>query len=232
MSGIFLVTHPSKQQASECSRQPTKMDINVLEEQYHCLKQKQKLQTHVIVFKTDDAETVPGESMINAVLINKKFRKGKVLTEHIPTRKVNLDLPCGRNVQESSPWRIHLGIHRLVQGEHLKTPCDVGRNNNEKISKDSKKLLEEESVISHGELLTGSEQSIELLGKQGNSSPLEKTGSSSSSLTSVTSLVWTRSQISASKFAPSASKLTYYPFPQKKTPRISEAARKLGLYVP
>lgn len=188
------------------------------------------MEMHIIF--TDDAETVSGESMINAVLINKKFRKGKVLTEHIPTREVNLDLPCGRNVQESSPWRIHLGIHRLVQGEHLKTPCDVGRNNNEKISKDSKKLLEEESVISHGELLTGSEQSIELLGKQGNSSPLEKTGSSSSSLTSVTSLVWTRSQISASKFAPSASKLTYYPFPQKKTPRISEAARKLGLYVP
>lgn len=52
MSGIFLVTHPSKQQASDCSRQPTKMDINVLEERYNCLKQKQKLQTHVIVFKT------------------------------------------------------------------------------------------------------------------------------------------------------------------------------------
>lgn len=168
--------------------------------------------------------------MINTVLINKKSGKAKTLKEHIPTREVNLELPCSQNVQESSPWRIHLGIHRIAQGEHLKTSCDVGQNKNEEIRNDSIKLLEEESRISQGELLTGSEQSIKLLSKQGNSSPVEKTGSSSS-LTSVTSLVWTHPQISASKFAPSGSKLPYYPFPQKKSPRISEAAKRLGLYV-
>ncbi|XP_053121443.1 uncharacterized protein C9orf152 homolog isoform X2 [Hemicordylus capensis] len=225
------VTHPSKQQTSDCSGQPTKMDVSVLEEQYGYLKKKQKLQTHIIVFKTGENGTVPGESMVNAVLINKKTRKAKAFKEHIPIREVHLELPCSCNVEESSPWRIHLGIHRLEQGEHQKSPCNVIQKKTEETSTDSKILSQEESMMSCKELVTGTEQSIHLLSEQEKSSPAEVTDSSSSALTSVTSPVWTHSQISASKFAPSSSKLPYYPFPQKKTPRISEAARRLGLYV-
>lgn len=50
--GIFSLTHTAEQQNSDCDRQPTKMDVSLLEEQYDCIKQKQKLQTHIIVFKT------------------------------------------------------------------------------------------------------------------------------------------------------------------------------------
>lgn len=52
MTGIFSVTHTSEQQASDCDKQPTKMDVSLLEEQYDHIKQKQKLQSHIIVFKT------------------------------------------------------------------------------------------------------------------------------------------------------------------------------------
>ncbi|KYO46965.1 NEDD8 ultimate buster 1 [Alligator mississippiensis] len=48
------------------------MDVSILEEQYDCIKQKQKLQTHIIVFKTGENDSVHDESMVNAVLINKK----------------------------------------------------------------------------------------------------------------------------------------------------------------
>nr|XP_056713874.1 uncharacterized protein C9orf152 homolog [Euleptes europaea] len=232
MSGIFLVTHPSNQPASDCSGQPTKMDVSLLEEQYGCLKQKQKLQTHIIVFKTGERETVPEGPVVSTVLVNKKTRKAKAFKEHIPIRAVSLGLPCSGNIQESSPWRIHLGIHRLVEGEHGKAPWD------RQVHTNSETTLQEESTTSSEELLTGSEQSVESVSKEGNSSPAEKsessnpTGCTDAPVASVTSPVWTHSEISISKLAPAtSSKLTYYPFPQKKTPRISEAARRLGLYV-
>uniref|UniRef100_A0A2H6N8F2 Uncharacterized protein n=1 Tax=Micrurus carvalhoi TaxID=3147026 RepID=A0A2H6N8F2_9SAUR len=53
MTGIFLVSHSSNQQATDSSRRPSKVDMNRLQEQYHYLKEKQKLHTHVVVFKTD-----------------------------------------------------------------------------------------------------------------------------------------------------------------------------------
>lgn len=52
MSSIFLVSHSSNQQATDSARPPSKMDVNRLQEQYHYLKEKQKLHTHVVVFKT------------------------------------------------------------------------------------------------------------------------------------------------------------------------------------
>ncbi|CAI5789110.1 Hypothetical predicted protein [Podarcis lilfordi] len=231
MGGIFLVTHLSKQRASDCSGQPTKMDVSMLEEQYDSLKQKQKLQTHIIVFKTGENETVPGESMVSAVLINKKMRKAKAFKECAPVKEVSLELPCSENIQDSSPWRIHLEIHRLAHGEHQEVPLGAVQKNNEQVSADSEILSLKERVMTSEELLKGSEQSAGILSEQENSSPAETTDSSYSHLTSVTSPAWTHAQISVSKLAPTSNKLPYYPFPQKKTHKISEAARRLGLYV-
>ncbi|KFQ99545.1 Uncharacterized protein C9orf152, partial [Nipponia nippon] len=118
MTGIFLVTHTSEQQASDHDKQPTKMDVSLLEEQYDHIKQKQKLQSHIIVFKTGENESVLPESMVNAVLINKKVRRSKSFTERVPVRKVRLEATSSGTVQDNSLWRTHLGIHRLVQA-----PC-------------------------------------------------------------------------------------------------------------
>lgn len=51
-TAIFSVTHTSELQDSDHHKQPTKMDVSLLEEQYDHIKQKQKLQSHIIVFKT------------------------------------------------------------------------------------------------------------------------------------------------------------------------------------
>uniref|UniRef100_A0A8C0GCJ8 Chromosome 9 open reading frame 152 n=1 Tax=Chelonoidis abingdonii TaxID=106734 RepID=A0A8C0GCJ8_CHEAB len=240
--GIFLVTHTPEQQASDCDTQPTKMDVNLLEEQYDCIKQKQKLQTHIIVFKTDENQSVPGESMVNAVLINKKTRKQKEFKEHIPVRKVALELTSNGNVQDSSPWRTHLGIHRLLQADCQKTPCDLAHCKNEQISFDNERLTMKENVmLPYEKTLTASEQSTVSLNELGNSSmlnsPTEENSNSISGtcqqnpLKSVSPAIWTHQQISSTKCISISRKLSYYPFPQKKTPRISEAARRLGLYV-
>ncbi|XP_042330938.1 uncharacterized protein LOC121934473 [Sceloporus undulatus] len=213
MSGIFLVTHPSKQRASDCSRQPTKMDVSILEEQYDCLKQKQKQQTHIIVFKTDKNESMPKESMVNPVLINKNTIKAKVFKEHASIKEVCLELPHNGNIEDSSPWRIHLELHRLEQGEHQKVPCDVMQNKNEQIGNDSKLLSQKKSMVSCEESLKCSEESIKLLSEQKNLSPAEKRDSSDSSFAPVK---WTYSQMSVSKLASASNKLPYYPFPQKK----------------
>nr|XP_005297215.1 LOW QUALITY PROTEIN: uncharacterized protein C9orf152 homolog [Chrysemys picta bellii] len=227
--GIFLVTHTAEQQASDCDTQPTKMDVSLLEEQYDCMKQKQKLQTHIIVFKTDENQSVPGESMVNAILINKKIRKPKEFKEHIPVRKVTLELTSNGNVQDSSPWRTHLGIHRLLQTDCQKAPCDLAHCKNEQISFDNERLTVKENVmLPYEKTLTASEQSTVSLNELGNSSmlnsPTEENSNSVSGichkypLKSVSSAIWTHQQISSTKCIPISRKLSYYPFPRKKHP--------------
>ncbi|XP_032093900.1 uncharacterized protein C9orf152 homolog [Thamnophis elegans] len=210
MSGVFLVSHSSDQQATDSSRPPSKMDVNRLQEQYHYLKEKQKLHTHVVVFKTGGNGSIPKESMISAVLINKTMRKA------LKGREIKVDLPWQGNGQDSSPWRIHLGIHRLAR--HQGQPCDGVQNRIE------------HSMWSCEESLDSTEPAIAFAIKEENSRPPEEMVSSNSTRTSVTS-IWAYSSLNISASKPTSTKLSYYPFPQKKNPKISEAARKLGLYV-
>ncbi|KFP74960.1 Uncharacterized protein C9orf152, partial [Apaloderma vittatum] len=115
MTGIFSVTHTLEQQASDCGKRRSRMDVSLLEEQYDHIKQKQKLQSHMIVFKTGEHESVLQESMVNAVSVNKTVRRSKSFTECAPVRKVRLEVTSSGNVQDNSLWRTHLGIHRLGQ---------------------------------------------------------------------------------------------------------------------
>ncbi|XP_070582754.1 uncharacterized protein C9orf152 homolog [Erythrolamprus reginae] len=210
VSGVFLVSHSSKQQATDGSKPPSKMDVNQLQEQYHCLKEKQKLHTHVVVFKTGENGSIPRESMISAVLVNKSMRRA------LKGREFKVDLPCHGNGQDSSPWRIHLGIHRLAH--HQGKPCDSVHNRTE------------HSMWSCEESLDSTEPSIAFSIKEEDSPSPEETVSCNSTPSPVTS-IWAYSSLNLSASKPVSSKLSYYPFPQKKNPKISEAARKLGLYV-
>ncbi|XP_039204344.1 uncharacterized protein C9orf152 homolog isoform X1 [Crotalus tigris] len=209
MSGIFLVSHSSNQQATDGSRPPSQMDVNRLQEQYHYLKEKQKLHTHVVVFKTGGKGAIPRKSMISAVLIKKSMRKA------LKGREFKVGLPCHGNGQDSSPWRIH--IHHLAH--HQERPYDSLQNR----TGCGTWSCEEES-------LDGTEPAIAFSIKEENSHPSEEMVSSNSTRTSVTS-IWTYSSLNISASKPVSSKLSYYPFPQKKNPKVSEAAKKLGLYV-
>uniref|UniRef100_A0A8B9NYR3 TBC1 domain-containing protein n=1 Tax=Apteryx owenii TaxID=8824 RepID=A0A8B9NYR3_APTOW len=240
MTGIFSVTHTSEQQASDRDEQSTKMDVSLLEEQYDYIKQKQKLQSHIIVFKTGENESVLSESMVNAVVINKNIRKSKSLTECVPVRKVRLELTSNGNLQDSSPWRTHLGIHRLAQASRPEVSHDLSYCKNGPCSFDNKRLIPKENgTLQHKELETVSEEpALDQLGSSSTLNSLSKEKSTNisgicqkSPSKSATSVIWTHQHISSTKCIPACNKLNFYPFPQKKTPRISEAARRLGLYV-
>ncbi|XP_069067194.1 uncharacterized protein C9orf152 homolog isoform X2 [Pleurodeles waltl] len=57
MGQILSVTHsPKADPAADSTGKLSAMDINQLEEEYLCIKQKQKLQTHIIVYKTGEKE--------------------------------------------------------------------------------------------------------------------------------------------------------------------------------
>ncbi|XP_010293241.1 PREDICTED: LOW QUALITY PROTEIN: uncharacterized protein C9orf152 homolog [Phaethon lepturus] len=228
MTGIFSVTHSSEQQASDRDKQPTKMDVSLLEEQYDHIKQKQKLQSHIIVFKTGEHESVLPESMVNAVLINKKVKRSKSFTECVPVRKVRLEMTRSGNVQDNSPWHTHLGIHRLVQarcqGVAWSSHCK-----NRPCSFDNQRLIPNgNSTLQHQELEGASELSA--LSQLGSSSTLNsfsnENGHNISSicqeppLKSATSAVWTHQHISSARCMPACNKLNFYPFPIKKGPEF------------
>ncbi|XP_008498974.2 uncharacterized protein C9orf152 homolog [Calypte anna] len=240
MTGIFSVTHTSEQQAPDHDKQPTKMDVSFLEEQYDHIKQKQKLQSHIIVFKTGEHEPVLPESVVNPVLINKKVGRSKSLTEYIPVRKVRLETTSSGNIQENSPWRIHLGIHRLVQAPCQGVTWDLSHCKKGPCSFDSHRLISKGNITLQPEELdeTSELSALSQLGSSSMGSSFTKENSSDVSnpcqkpaLKSATSAVWTHHHIPYTKCMPACNKLNFYPFPNKKGPRISEAARKLGLYV-
>ncbi|KAM6088192.1 LOW QUALITY PROTEIN: uncharacterized protein C9orf152 homolog [Chlamydotis macqueenii] len=229
MTGIFSVTHTSEQQASDHDKQPTKMDVSLLEEQYDHVKQKQKLQSHIIVFKTGEYESVLPESMVNAVLINKKVGRSKSFTEHAPVRKVRLEMTTSGNVQDNSPWRTHLGIHRLVQAPHQGSLWDLSHCKNRPCSFDNQRLISKgNGTLQYKELERASELSA--LSQLGSSSMFnsfsKENGSTISSycqkppLKSGTSTVWTHQHISSTKRTPTCNKLNFYPFPIKKGPKF------------
>ncbi|XP_074429512.1 uncharacterized protein C9orf152 homolog [Larus michahellis] len=240
MTGIFSVTHTSEQQASDRDKPPTKMDVSVLEEQYDHIKQKQKLQSHIIVFKTGEHESVFPESMVNAVLINKKVRRSKSFTECVPVRKVRLEMSNSGNIQDNSPWRTHLGIHRLVQAPCYGVPWDHSHCKNRPCSFDNQRLISKGNGILQPMELEGASE-LSAPSQLGSSSTLnsfsKENGSNIAStcqkplLKSATSAVWTHQHTTSTKCMPACNKLNFYPFPNKKGPRISEAARRLGLYV-
>ncbi|XP_074754047.1 uncharacterized protein C9orf152 homolog [Athene noctua] len=240
MAGIFSVTHTSEQQASDRDKQPTKMDVSLLEEQYDHIKQKQKLQSHIIVFKTGEHESVLPESMVNAVLINTTVRRSKSFTECVPVRKVRLEMASRSNVQDNSPWRTHLGIHRLVQAPHQGVTGDLSHCKDRPCSFDNQRLISKGNGTLQPKELEGASE-LSTLSQVESSSMLnsssKENGSNISStcqkppLKSATSAVWTHHHISSIKCMPVCNKLNFYPFPNKKGPRISEAARRLGLYV-
>uniref|UniRef100_A0A8D0FRU2 TBC1 domain-containing protein n=1 Tax=Strix occidentalis caurina TaxID=311401 RepID=A0A8D0FRU2_STROC len=211
MTGIFSVTHTSEQQASDRDKQPTKMDVSLLEEQYGHIKQKQKLQSHIIVFKTGEHESVLPESMVNAVLINTTVRRSKSFTECVPVRKVRLEMASSGNVQDNSPWRTHLGIHRLVQAPHQGVTWDLPHCKDRPCSFDNQRLISKgNGTMQHKELERASELST--LRQLGSSSMLNSTSKENginisstcqkAPLKSATSAVWTYQHISSTKCMP------------------------------
>ncbi|XP_056340178.1 uncharacterized protein C9orf152 homolog [Oenanthe melanoleuca] len=238
MTGIFSVTHSSEPQVSEGDKKLTKMDVSVLEEQYDHIKQKQKLQPHIIVYKTGGHESVLPESIVNPVLINKKVKRSKSCRGDVPVRKVTLETISRGDSEDDLLWRIHLGTHRLGQAPGQGDSWDLSQCipwsfDNQRLISKGNSTAETEKSAGAGELSElrqlGSSSVLNSLSKEnGCNIP---SSCQKPPLKPATAALWPHQQISATKCMPTCNKLNFYPFPNRKGPRISEAARRLGLYV-
>lgn len=161
------------------------------------------------------------------------------------TRQHFCSLECFR--QNNQCWAslsfsllLYLGIHRLAQAPCQEVPWDPSGCRNGPCSFDNQRLISKENgPLQHQELEGASELSVlSQLGSSSMSNGFSKENGSNVSescqkppLKSAASAVWMQQYISSTKCTPACHKLDFYPFPNKKAPRISEAARRLGLYV-
>lgn len=189
---------------------------------------------HTCISLVGEHESALPESMVNAVLINKNVRRSKSFTECVPVRKVRLEMTSSGNVQDNSPWRTHLGIHRLVQAPCHGVPWDLPHCKNRPCSFDNQRLISKGNGTLQPKELEGASE-LSALSQLGSSSTLNGCNAASACqkppLKSATSAVWTHQHAASTQCMPACNKLNFYPFPNKKGPRISEAARRLGLYV-
>ncbi|KAM3928824.1 uncharacterized protein C9orf152 homolog [Leptodactylus fuscus] len=230
MCEILSVTHTDKDPADGI-RKLSKMDIHRLEEQYNGMKQKQKLQTHIIVFKSGDKDLILREPDVNTVQVNERVRKCTAFKDQIPVKEVSLELSDKNYLKErNGTWHAHLNIHRMVQLSSHPTPRANLPDHDKDINKTIlfERLLNSQSQpidvpapstkIMEMKELNGDHQCISIFRRK-------------SSLKNPIPSSWSQYPFLNSKPTSPTEKLVYYPFPQKKNPRISEAARKLGLYV-
>ncbi|KAG8443558.1 hypothetical protein GDO86_012098 [Hymenochirus boettgeri] len=226
MTELLSLTHSFKEPADGIS-QGSKMDIGRLEEQYHCMKQKQKQEMHIIVFKSEN-DLISGETIVNTVPVNEIVRKEKAFEDRMPIKDVMLEVPDKNYLKDSDgTWHAHLNIHR-----HVQLDCQIGihygTEKEKEINFENKR--QPLSRMTSYEMLSTSEKGPNIHNAPTRSSSLESNPRGSAyrncSLQQSISASW------ASLKPPSPTqKLVYYPFPQKKNPRMSEAARRLGLYV-
>uniref|UniRef100_A0A4W3GWM0 Uncharacterized protein n=1 Tax=Callorhinchus milii TaxID=7868 RepID=A0A4W3GWM0_CALMI len=151
---------------------------------------------------------------IKTVTVNCTVRKQKAFVEQLPVKRVTLELPKKDYMQDNyTPWRTHLDLHRVVQAQDCK--CHKFQSNG-KIGLTGGNFPPDQKVFpgSLDHTIPNGEATAYMTFRP---DELEK----SHILASKDGLV-TR--------APSSLRLDYYPFPQLKPPRKSDAAKSLGLY--
>ncbi|XP_040289961.1 uncharacterized protein LOC121002583 [Bufo bufo] len=178
-----------------------------------------------------DNELILREPDVNTVQVNEKVRKLKAFKEQIPVKEVTLELSDKNYLtKRDGTWHAHLKIHRMVQLNGQPAPEAAPPEHDGDINK---AVLFERLLGSEVQPVKFSAPSSktmlmkELHGDHQSISGFRR----KSSLKNPIPASWSQYPFLASKPTSPTEKLVYYPFPQKKNPRISEAARKLGLYV-
>ncbi|XP_055738269.1 uncharacterized protein LOC129823374 isoform X2 [Salvelinus fontinalis] len=190
-------------------------DIALLREQYNCTKEKQK--TRVVLFRqADDATEIRGKALVNMVLVNQEMK-----STHERKRTVSeAEIDFVRHL-EITPWYTHLGIHRRTNGiiAPHPNPTFTGSNSSSLTS------LSEDCPEMSSDKVLGDSTSI-------HSEELSTSNSISGSQKFSAPVVLSRQLSFGGQQPPlfSSSSLHHYPFPQRKGPKKSEAARRLGMY--
>ena len=163
----------------------------------------------------------PAESMVSAVWINKERRHSLTPEEVAPEAEETLeedDRGCLQTPE--SPWHTHLEMHRLVQTFHQGTSLHIRHKDKFMGSEPRLPGLFEDTQMTQQETTIPETAQPEC---QADESQTKTVGSGFH--------VGTQGPPAINR-PHRAGKPAHYPFPQRKTPRISQAARNLGLYGP
>ncbi|MGH0149975.1 UNVERIFIED_CONTAM: hypothetical protein FKN15_024533 [Acipenser sinensis] len=214
------------------------MDVTLLKEQYHCIKKK--LRTHVVWFKTANNEEMSGKPLVSVVPLNQNVRKAKAFEVEMPFKEIRFNFPG--NLQDyESPWHTHLGIYRNTQTEHRNTETAEESaktmDSGEPPSPTADPSLTKDISLSCQQLLEEQAEDTSEVASQSDVPDHTSNCCLGDSLTHrprklSTPVIQTGQQSLVAYKPPSSTKLLCYPFPQKKCPKKSEAARRLGLYAP
>nr|XP_020029488.1 uncharacterized protein C9orf152 homolog [Castor canadensis] len=215
--GAHFMAEGSRTQAP---REGPPVSIQFLRAQYEGLRRQQRTQAHLLVLPKGGSIPTPAESVVTTVWINKERRSSPPPEEADPGVQGTLE-GADRNCLQApeSPWHTHLEMHRLVQTFH---------------QKDSHQVNLEGQLV--GLPPEGDPHSLENNQKtlRGTNNP-EATQQQHQGINTKTKDVGSSLKNSiqclpSMKNPHRSGKAAHYPFPQRKTPRISQAARNLGLY--
>ncbi|EDL02238.1 uncharacterized protein C9orf152 homolog [Mus musculus] len=216
--GTCLMAEGSRTQAPG---QGPPVNIQFLRAQYEGLRKQQRTQAHLMVFPKEGTMPTPAESMTSAVWINKE-RRSSLSPEETDSEAEGMLEEGDRSCHQASetPWHTYLELHRLVQTFHL----EAGHQGNPKgylVEPEPRFSPEGDTDVLKNNQKTQQEVKIPEVAQcqsQEGCAPLQVAGSRAQYLSSTKHL--------------RSGKPAYYPFPQRKPPRISQAARNLGLYGP
>lgn len=198
--------------------------IQLLRAQYQDLRQQQRAQAHFVVLPTGGNTSAPSESMVSAVWINKE-RRHSLSQDKVDSEAAGMleEADSGYLQVPRSPWHTHLQMYCSVQTFHQ----DAGQQ------------------VKHQGMFPGSEQRL----PQERDSGLLESKQVTQQETTTPEAAPHEYQVdhpqtktvgsgfhnglqgpSSIKNPQRPGKPVHYPFPQRKAPRISQAARNLGLY--
>nr|XP_031533262.1 uncharacterized protein C9orf152 homolog isoform X1 [Vicugna pacos] len=235
------------------------LSIQLLRAQYEGLRRQQRAQSHLVVLPKDlfqeevrsqgseskrwsnpspassnrEGQVKRGgnmptlaESMVNAVWINKERRPSLSLEEVGPEAEGMLEeADQGSLRAPESPWHTHLEVHCLAQTFHQETSHQV--KHKDKFTGSEQRLPQEgDPGLLEDSEMTQHETMIPEAAQHGGQVGDPQTKEVGSSLNTGAQRPPSITNLHRS------GKPAHYPFPQRKTPRISQAARNLGLYGP
>ncbi|XP_003507010.3 uncharacterized protein C9orf152 homolog [Cricetulus griseus] len=218
--GACLMAEGSRTQAAG---QGPPVNIQLLRAQYEGLRRQQRTHAHLMVFPKDGTMLTPAESMTGVVWINKNRKSSLSLEDtdsEVEGTLEEVDRSCLQAPE--TPWHTYLEMHRLVQtlGSHQGNPKGYLTESESRLSPEGDPNMMENNQKTQQEtniLETAQRQSQE------GGIPLQAAGSS---------LQAGVQHLPSTKSLHRSGKASHYPFPQRKLPRISQAARNLGLYGP
>lgn len=216
--GTCLMAESSRTQAPG---QGPPINIQFLRAQYEGLKRQQRTQAHLMVFPKEGTVPIPAKAMTSAVWINKE-RRSSLSPEETDSEAEGMweEVDRGFHQPSETPWHTYLELHRLLQTFHLEAGHQ-GKPKGYLVEPEARFPPEGDTDCLKNNQKTQQEMKTPEEARcqsQEGCAPLQVAGSSVHCLSSTKNL--------------RSGKAAYYPFPQRKPPRISQAARNLGLYGP